>query len=239
MPRDRWRRTIRPMLRSRLTFANVISVVALVFALGGTSADAANTIFSADIVDGEVKTADLAASAVTNGKLAESSVGSGKIVDGTVTGADVHDGAVNSDKVADNTLTGQDIDESTLHLPGSAKILTNRLTVDNPSSGQTLLKLPDVGEIRVQTCGGGAATTFVNKGLGYADVAVDEPSVDPQFTPRVVRLAPNEQFDATVAGGERAIYQIGAGWPDNVVTVITTAWWNKSGCKFQAMAFIK
>jgi uncharacterized membrane protein YtjA (UPF0391 family) len=65
------------MLRSRLTFANVISVVALVFAFGGTSAYAANTIFSADIVDGEVKTADLAASAVTNGKLAESSVGSG------------------------------------------------------------------------------------------------------------------------------------------------------------------
>jgi hypothetical protein len=127
-----------------------------------------------------------------------------------------------------------------VHLPDTGKILTNRLTVDNPTSGQTLLKLPDVGEIRVQSCGGGgAATTFVNKGLGYEDVAVDEPSVDPQFTPRTVRLAPNEQFDATVAGGERAIYQIGAGWPDNVVTVITTAWGGKFSCKFQAMAFIR
>jgi len=229
-----------PMLRSHLTFANVISVVALVFALGGTSAYAANTIFSADIVDGEVKTADLAASAVTNGKLADSAVGTGKIIDGTITGADLHDGAVNSDKVADNALTGQDIDESTLHVPGTAKILTNRLAVANPSSGQTVLTVPDVGEVRVQACKiGAAATTFVNKGLGYAEVAVDEPSVDAQFTPRVFRLAPNERTDGTEQGGERAIYQIGAGWPDNVVTVITTAWWNKSGCRFQAMAYTK
>ena len=125
-------------------------------------------------------------------------------------------------------------------MPGTAKILTNRLAVGNPSSGQTVLTVPDVGEIRVQACkAGAAATTFVNKGLGYAEVAVDEPSVDAQFTPRVFRLAPNERTDATEQGGERAIYQIGAGWPDNVVTVITTAWWNKSGCRFQAMAYTK
>jgi hypothetical protein len=37
---------------------------------------------------------------------------------------------------------------------------------------------------------------------------------------------------------ERAIYQIGAGWPDNVVTVITTAW-PGNGCRFQAMAYTR
>ena len=51
--------------RSRLTFANVCSLLALLIALGTGSAYAANTVFSTDIVDGEVKTADIANNAVT------------------------------------------------------------------------------------------------------------------------------------------------------------------------------
>ena len=47
-------------LRGRLTFANVCSFLALLIALGTGSAYAANTVFSTDIVDGEVKTADIA-----------------------------------------------------------------------------------------------------------------------------------------------------------------------------------
>ena len=50
----------------RLTFANVCSFLALLIALGTGSAYAANTVFSTDIVDGEVKTADLDNNAVTH-----------------------------------------------------------------------------------------------------------------------------------------------------------------------------
>ena len=46
-------------LRARLTFANVCSFLALLIALGTGSAYAANTVFSDDIVNGEVKTADI------------------------------------------------------------------------------------------------------------------------------------------------------------------------------------
>ena len=46
-------------LRRSLTFANVCSFLALTIALGTGSAYAANTVFSTDIVDGEVKTADI------------------------------------------------------------------------------------------------------------------------------------------------------------------------------------
>ena len=53
-------------LRPRLTFANVCSFLALLIALGTGSAYAANTVFSTDIVDGEVKTADLDNNAVTH-----------------------------------------------------------------------------------------------------------------------------------------------------------------------------
>ena len=43
-------------IRPRLTYANVVSGLALFVALATGGAYAANTVFSADIVDGEVKT---------------------------------------------------------------------------------------------------------------------------------------------------------------------------------------
>ena len=43
-------------LRTHLTFANVVSALALFVALSTGTAYAANTVFSSDIVDGEVKT---------------------------------------------------------------------------------------------------------------------------------------------------------------------------------------
>ena len=51
-------------LRTRLTFANVCSFLALTIAIGTGGAYAANTVFSTDIVDGEVKAADIAKNAV-------------------------------------------------------------------------------------------------------------------------------------------------------------------------------
>jgi hypothetical protein len=55
-------------VRERLTFANIVSSVALFLALGGGTAVAlngANTVFSDDIVNGEVKSPDLAKLAFT------------------------------------------------------------------------------------------------------------------------------------------------------------------------------
>ena len=51
-------------IAARLTYANVVATIALVIAVGGGAAYAANTVFSTDIVDGEVKTADIATNAV-------------------------------------------------------------------------------------------------------------------------------------------------------------------------------
>ncbi len=45
-------------LRSRLTYANVMATLGVFVALGGT-AYAANTVFSTDIVDGQVKSVDI------------------------------------------------------------------------------------------------------------------------------------------------------------------------------------
>ena len=91
-------------MRPRLTYANVVSSLALFLVLAGGAAYAANTVFSSDIVDGQVKTPDLANGAVANAKLAGGAVTSDKVADESLRGRDV----------LDNALRGADIDEWTL-----------------------------------------------------------------------------------------------------------------------------
>ena len=73
-----------------------MAALALFVALSTGGAYAANTVFSTDIVDGEVKAADLAGSAVTNSKLGANSVGTGKVANDSLTG----------DDITESTLTG-------------------------------------------------------------------------------------------------------------------------------------
>ena len=101
-------------LRRNLSFANVTSLLALFVALGGTTAYAADTVFSSDIVDGQVKTPDLASPAVTNNKLAANAVTTGKVAADTLGAVDLAPGSVGSSEVTDHALTGADIVESTL-----------------------------------------------------------------------------------------------------------------------------
>ncbi len=101
---------MRQVLRST-TFANVCSFIALVVALGTGGAYAANTVFSTDIVDGQVKTPDLAAGAVTATKVQPETLSSGRVF-----GLDGSD-------VDDDGLSGADILESSLaRVPDAAKL---------------------------------------------------------------------------------------------------------------------
>jgi hypothetical protein len=93
-------------LRSRMTFSNVVSLLALFVALGGTGAYAANTIFSEDIVDGEVHRQDLANDAVATAKILDLTVGPQDLRTGAVTTSKVALGAVTNNRLADNGITG-------------------------------------------------------------------------------------------------------------------------------------
>jgi hypothetical protein len=96
-------------LRSRLTYANVASSLALLLALSTGTAYAANTVFSTDIVDGEVKTPDLANLGVTNAKLAANAVGTLKVIDGGITVADIGAGAVRGSELFDGSVDNPDL----------------------------------------------------------------------------------------------------------------------------------
>ncbi len=80
-------------IKTRLTFANVASALALFFALGTAGAYAANTVFSADIVNGEVKSIDIA----------DETVRSIDVLNGSLSGADIDEGTLGTVPQATNS----------------------------------------------------------------------------------------------------------------------------------------
>ncbi len=91
----------------RLTFANVMSVVAVFIALGGgayAAKLAKDSVKSKQIAANAVKESELASNAVTNPKIAGAAVTADKLADGSVTTAKIADGAVNGAKVNEASL---------------------------------------------------------------------------------------------------------------------------------------
>ena len=108
-------------IRNRLTYANVVATLALVIAVAGGTAYAANTVFSADIVDGEVKTAD-----VRNDTLSGGGLTAADLRNGSVGNTEIADGGVRSAEVQNEALTGADIAESTLQNVNAGKLAAFR-----------------------------------------------------------------------------------------------------------------
>ena len=110
--------------RRHLSFANVASFLALTIALGTGGAYAADTVFSEDIVDGEVKSVDIGNNQVRSNKIANGqvtgldldadAVDGSKVLDGSIAGADVTNSSLTGDDVASSSLTGIDVSNSSL-----------------------------------------------------------------------------------------------------------------------------
>jgi hypothetical protein len=70
--------------KPRLTYANIVSTLALFLALGGGAAYAASKVSSGDLAPGAVHTSDVFKRAITSGKLAVGAVRSNQVVDGAI-----------------------------------------------------------------------------------------------------------------------------------------------------------
>jgi hypothetical protein len=104
-------------VRRHLTFANIASGIALFVALGGGTAVAlsgANTVFSDDIVNDQVFSADVRNDSLSGGGLAAAdlragSVATSEVADNSLGAVDLAPGSVGASEVTDSSLTGTDI----------------------------------------------------------------------------------------------------------------------------------
>lgn len=101
---------MRERRRPRLSYANVMSTIAVMVALGGTSYAAFklpnNSVTTKKIKKGAVTTKKLADGAVTTGKLATSAVTSSQLANGAVTSSKLAPNSITESNVVPGSLTG-------------------------------------------------------------------------------------------------------------------------------------
>jgi hypothetical protein len=147
-------------VRRGLTFANVVSLIALFVALGGGAYAAfrlpKNSVATKQLRNGAVTHRKLAKHAVTAANIAPHSV-TGTQLDSstlpTVPDASSADHATNSDELGG--LPASD------YLLGGGRLLFNRVEIGDPTgSGGNLLSLPGLGQFEVAACSTGAVAFY-------------------------------------------------------------------------------
>ena len=120
------------VIKGRLSFANVISCVALFIALGGSAyAVSANSIGTKQLKNNAVTTKKVKKNAVTAQKIKKNAVTAAKLRNNAVTGAKISNGAVTAaklgagavtrDKIAAGAVDGSKLDLATIGQVPSAK----------------------------------------------------------------------------------------------------------------------
>jgi hypothetical protein len=115
-------------LRGRLSFANVMSVIAVCIALGGTSYAAFK------LPKNSVGSKQLKKNSVTKAKIKKNAVTAAKIKKNAVTAAKIQNGAVDGAKVKDGSLTGGDVDAATMPFSRVVAKLRGNSTVEVPTT---------------------------------------------------------------------------------------------------------
>ncbi|HYI80558.1 MAG TPA: hypothetical protein VEW67_06835 [Thermoleophilaceae bacterium] len=178
-------------LRSALSYANVMSTIAVFSVLGG-GAYAAQKIGAKDIKKNAVRAKHIKKNQIATKHLKKRAVTGAKIATGAVSASKLATGAVTTTKLADGAVTGPKVDESTLGPVPNADRLDGLDSLDfvrgkgrsyairgsDPFGGPTAtLATLDVGGNLVLECRNpasvGSDVTFVNTSGTPADVWTD------------------------------------------------------------------
>jgi hypothetical protein len=165
-------------VRAHLSYANVMSTLAVFLLLGGASAIAAKKqtqkIGTTQIKASAVTTAKIKNAAVDSSKLKDGAVGASKLADGAVTNSKIADGAVTSSKIAADAVTGDKVSESTLSEVPSA----------NSANPAVFAHVNSNGVVDAANSKGLTSPNVSKAGTGIYCVAV------PSFTPRGAQVTP-------------------------------------------------
>lgn len=169
--------------------SNVVGYVALLILAGSATAlEGKNTVYSDDIVDGEVRKPDLGRGAVRTEHIRDGDVDGTDLAADSVDGTKIDNGSLDGGAVADESLngadvdsvTGDDIDEGTLSEVPRARVAGRGRSAEggscNPESGGYVscvavsLDLPALGRVFVHGFGNGR--TESNTDEAYGDCAI-------------------------------------------------------------------
>ena len=154
-----------------------IGVVALLLVLTGGTAyalDGSNTVFTDDIVNGDVKVADIGQGAVATDELANNQVKTADIGAGEVRSGNVANDNLTGGDVSPNSLKGADIDEATLDIGDAARAYAVvSFTCGGPTGPCTFTQSKGISSV-----------TRTDTGV-YCIIA---PGIDPLLTPAAVTV---------------------------------------------------
>jgi hypothetical protein len=174
-------------IRSRLSFANVISVIALFVALGGASYAAVNlpknsvgpkqikkrAVRGKHINKNAVSASKIQRDAISGSKILDGSVGSFDILDNNLTADDLADNSVGTGEVTDGSLTKSDLQTGLLDLKVSVQF--TEAAADMANGAELSL---DAQCLPGQTAiGGGARGDLTNSEL--TKVTASRPIISP------------------------------------------------------------
>jgi hypothetical protein len=183
-------------IRKRLTYANVMSSIAVFLVVGGATAFAAlgkNTVGTKQIKKNAVTTQKIKNNAVSGPKLQANSATTDKIADGAVTGSKLAGGSVSTDKITDGAVTGGKLGNGsvTAEKLGGGSVTNEKLgngSVTNEKLGNgsvTNEKLGN-GSVTSEKLAPGAVTTtnivgaaLIPRGYAFVDTSG---KVNPNFT---------------------------------------------------------
>ena len=127
--------------KSKLSYANVVSTIALFLALTGGVVYAASKIGTKDIQRQAVTGKKIAPEAVKNGKLAAGAVKAGKLADGAVETGKLAAGAVDTGKLADGAVGNAQVKDDSIQ---PEKLTFPVMYVAEPTGGsQVVTSGPD------------------------------------------------------------------------------------------------
>jgi hypothetical protein len=184
--------------RPKLTYANVVSTLALFVAIGGAGAYAASQLPPKSVGEPELRpgavTAEklrknaviatkIKALAVKQGKIANEAVTGAKLANGAVSGGKLGEEAVTTSKLANGAVTGDKVDESSLsQVPSAAKA---EFATSAESANPVVFA-------RVEASG--KVDSAFSKGISSADVKSSIPNIycisAPGFNPLGAQVTP-------------------------------------------------
>ena len=218
-------------LRTHMSFANVVSMMALFIALGGVSWAAVtlpkdsvgakqikrDAVSRSEVKRNAVSADEIATNAVNADELNAGAVGSSEIVDGSVALAELAPNSVDGSKIVDGTVGRSDVAAGTFLL---GRVVTRRVDINMPAGPNATTAGPDVdvfakcneGETLI---GGGANVASPNESeLRISRPSINDqgeggvPGVDPNLTSGAWKATGRQRNNSPAGGGTLRVYAL-------------------------------